>query len=762
MTMNMPNNNMSFIFEKMTLTEIREKNYPDIPETIFYAVMSADPTWNEKLREKDFGGQFARYLIDRYKASPDGFSGAITEWRESLTTYLELKKEKRIPANDNIMDYKSVTDLQDLFTMVDGNSFDVIYQDAHLVLVHPLTKTASCLLGRVFKGDNAWCTAWPGGTYYDHYAPHGYLIIAIKGDNEKVPLTSPQGVMTKDKAQFYANKNGEDMEIEAYNKKQITLEQWESYIAGPAREAWLSWLTGKGIEYDSMQYRDIDYIKWTRDLETGETVEKTTRPTPDYDEDDDEDDDEVEEVETTQYVLAETHQGTCRVSYGEHHTYEGDPDRDSDEEFDYASFRFQAIGDDTEDSIFYDIGEDVLKELDISPYCTGCYVGDMNDSDASAFFDFIRFYEHADDFDTTFPWEGECYLLRIPSSTYLEQNIDHIMRDFQFVRDCLGNDPQYKIVGNYLYIWDGLYSFVEGAQAAVLSHDTNMVSLWERYVAQSGYEFAKDLDINGVGAMLKGSEVRIVSEASDLVLKLMSSSKDDAMELWKTKLLVDSYSGEDKDEQLGFFGRDRYNSHVAELVSGPEFSESVSIVTIDDFVDLLYGTLGTVAGGIDLLVPAAQGLVSLIGEGKLPRGFGLKAYSNDKDVSAQDLLGYLSRSMNAVGFKTDITQYRGAVGCPAILAVYRPDELRQRASASIARADLVCDTPELREAAGLPKWHQRVPEEIRLEVQAALVDIAQIYQVNTTMKELLTVLPPGPAYDFVLKQDKLARGLPVD
>lgn len=453
----------AFIFSKMTLSQVRDKSYSQIPDAMFYSIVDQDPTRTPKLKEQDLGGKFSRFLIERFIAQGEKeFWNGGGLWNDALERWLLAIAEKRIPANSDIFRMKTVADIDSYIFLGDKENFEVIYNKDGLLLVHPKTQAASCFFGKHFENSHVWCTAWPNGSYYATYARDGYIVIAIKGSGN---LLSAEGVLTKDKMQFYVRDGNVDMEIEAYGKVTKTLEDWVKYLGPDATGVWMAWLDDKDIAFDLMQYRDDGMVQWTRDLDTGATERREERENEDGDWDNDDD----EEVNLTDCAFAEIRHGYLRLQSGRQ-----DQNGDwYDEEHDDLDIHDSNV----DGELLENLGGDLMIQLDVSPYDVEYFLNEEVPND------FVRDHSNADDRtdenpfgDSRVLWEG-----LIPTGGSQDSTFFRMLARGQ-------SDARFQIEGGTTYYMQNCYRAKPGAVRAFLESGSMSNELFEYYGKVLGIE----------------------------------------------------------------------------------------------------------------------------------------------------------------------------------------------------------------------------------------------------------------------------------
>lgn len=195
-------NNMPIIqTEEMKLTEdipAVMKNYPKIPENIFYQLIKLDPTYKEGSNSVGTYGKWLLNLFNKKALKKEDFY--------KVPEYLkEFEKKKKWMKNKDIGQFKTLGDLaQALENTQEGElsqnqkdkqfkkeiknadlNADKVYEDSKWEVWIPKDYESSCKIAT----NTRWCTGPSSGgddTWYDRYTSSGNLYIIInKQDNDE-------------------------------------------------------------------------------------------------------------------------------------------------------------------------------------------------------------------------------------------------------------------------------------------------------------------------------------------------------------------------------------------------------------------------------------------------------------------------------------------------------------------------------------------------------------------------------------------------
>ena len=176
---------------EMSIDDIYDKYYSDVPRQDFERIIAADPT-----SKPNKMGKYGKWLLSLYQrgALKIGDLGEAKECLEYFSKYIN-----RIEIKD-INRYKSVRELYDVVApfMQDPTQAtsktdamrrqkheeaEKVYEDGEWMVIVPHTQAASCLYGKGTK----WCTAADSSqNMFDYYNSKGKLYINInKGNGQK-------------------------------------------------------------------------------------------------------------------------------------------------------------------------------------------------------------------------------------------------------------------------------------------------------------------------------------------------------------------------------------------------------------------------------------------------------------------------------------------------------------------------------------------------------------------------------------------------
>ena len=179
-----------------------KKQYPDMPDELFYKLIAFDPTYEEG---KDRVGTYGKWILNGYN------KGNITDadfghLKDALIRFEDNKKNLK---NKDIGVYKTVADLDKMLNDDDsykeishrqevrqrqkdrknadlGEEADLVFEDDKWEVWVPHTYAASCKLGQGAR----WCTASTESDYYynyykNNYGGEYYIVINKKDPEEK-------------------------------------------------------------------------------------------------------------------------------------------------------------------------------------------------------------------------------------------------------------------------------------------------------------------------------------------------------------------------------------------------------------------------------------------------------------------------------------------------------------------------------------------------------------------------------------------------
>lgn len=163
-----------------------KKQYPNMPDELFYKLIAFDPTYEEG---KDRVGTYGKWILNGYN------KGNITDadfghLKDALTRFEDNKKNLK---NKDIGAYKTVADLDKMLNDDDsykelshrqevrqrqkdrknadlGEEADLVFEDDMWEVWVPHTYAASCKLGQ----GTHWCTASTESDYYYNYYKKNY------------------------------------------------------------------------------------------------------------------------------------------------------------------------------------------------------------------------------------------------------------------------------------------------------------------------------------------------------------------------------------------------------------------------------------------------------------------------------------------------------------------------------------------------------------------------------------------------------------
>ena len=218
--------NENLILEAMSISDVHEKYYNQIPEEEFKMIVFADPTAKE-----DKMGKYSKWLLALYTGGNLKLED-LYKATQYLTTFHKYKQ--KLDRKD-IGQYKSLTDLFQAIEPYSDNTkaashkeeirkikegAEKVYEDNEWLVVIPHTKAAAIEYG---KGTQ-WCTAATESyNYFEHYNNQGPLYININkktGDKYQFHFESEQfmnvndeecgGILTKKDPlyKFYEEKYG--------------------------------------------------------------------------------------------------------------------------------------------------------------------------------------------------------------------------------------------------------------------------------------------------------------------------------------------------------------------------------------------------------------------------------------------------------------------------------------------------------------------------------------------------------------------------
>ncbi len=174
----------------------RLPKFKNVPDNVF-----------DSLKEQGFeqvgNGSYLEWILGIYLKSPDDvkkrFIEDLYKLKEDLEKFNILKNKQFWKSSKDINQYKSFKDLFDAVRLhqdlksksdlkvkkssVDNKDYNLVYENSNWKIYSPLTKEASCILGR----DTRWCTASQGErNMFDYYNRKGKLFILINKQDEEL------------------------------------------------------------------------------------------------------------------------------------------------------------------------------------------------------------------------------------------------------------------------------------------------------------------------------------------------------------------------------------------------------------------------------------------------------------------------------------------------------------------------------------------------------------------------------------------------
>ena len=181
--------NESMLLESMSLGDVRQKYYPNVPEGEFTEIVGSDPTSGP-----DKMGKYSKWLLSLYLKGSLKLED-LYKAKEYLNVFNRYKG--RMERKD-IGQYASLPDLYDAVKPFEGgeqaaskgeevrrikqNGAEKVYEDSEWLVIVPKTEEAAIYYG---KGTQ-WCTAATGGrNYFEYYNNDGPLYININKQTGK-------------------------------------------------------------------------------------------------------------------------------------------------------------------------------------------------------------------------------------------------------------------------------------------------------------------------------------------------------------------------------------------------------------------------------------------------------------------------------------------------------------------------------------------------------------------------------------------------
>lgn len=180
----------------MSINDIYEKYYQDIPQDDFTKIIQSDPTWNPQKQDKM--GKYAKWLLSLYRTQNLKIEDLYkaTEYLTYFNKYINKIEVKDINKYKNLPELYSIVkefipqdDSQEEIATSKSDEVrrmkkDVkkIYEDSDWLILTPLTKEAAIYYG---KGTQ-WCTAAEESyNYFNDYSSKGPLFINIDKRNNR-------------------------------------------------------------------------------------------------------------------------------------------------------------------------------------------------------------------------------------------------------------------------------------------------------------------------------------------------------------------------------------------------------------------------------------------------------------------------------------------------------------------------------------------------------------------------------------------------
>lgn len=189
-----------FLFEVLSLEEIKEKHYQSIPREKFDELIKADPTTvldNNGIIKKM--GKFSKWILNLYLTNEKlAKSEDLYKFTKMLDLFNTLNNKKILQKeniDNNIFNYKSLPELskaishfkeedvksnRDVEKEVKDKETTKVFENDECLVVIPLTHKSACYYG---KGTE-WCTASKDNdSYFNQYTSNGPLYIIIDKSN---------------------------------------------------------------------------------------------------------------------------------------------------------------------------------------------------------------------------------------------------------------------------------------------------------------------------------------------------------------------------------------------------------------------------------------------------------------------------------------------------------------------------------------------------------------------------------------------------
>ena len=174
----------------MFASEIHQKYYSNIPDDCFVKIISAD-TVSSNLQKNKIG-KYAKWLLNLYQRKCLKIED-LYKAKEYIAVFDKSAKMNKL-ADIDLNHYKSLPQMYmvikplikvksktERVQRIKEKEARKLYEDDTFVVIHPLTRAASCLYG---KGTQ-WCTAARRSNCFYHYNFMGDLYIIINKRNGK-------------------------------------------------------------------------------------------------------------------------------------------------------------------------------------------------------------------------------------------------------------------------------------------------------------------------------------------------------------------------------------------------------------------------------------------------------------------------------------------------------------------------------------------------------------------------------------------------
>ena len=177
------------ILEAMSVDDIYQKYYSDIPEDVYRAVVTqADPTYNPQKPDKM--GVYTKWLLGMVRKGTFK-PGDIKEAHNLLTVFNKFKNKLQVKDVTQLHNMRELYDVVKPFmgqqtnaekkSTIKQNDVDVAFDDGKWLVIIPHTEEAAKLYGKGTK----WCTAADNDNMFDYYYEEGLLYILIDRQNNR-------------------------------------------------------------------------------------------------------------------------------------------------------------------------------------------------------------------------------------------------------------------------------------------------------------------------------------------------------------------------------------------------------------------------------------------------------------------------------------------------------------------------------------------------------------------------------------------------